>query len=172
MFELSIVCGHLTADAATTPCKNSRVMIACRIASDRYDHTQGKEVAEFHSVKYFADERYAASLSKRMKKGALVFAVGERATEEWEDNDGNTRRTQRIVADHLKVVVDAKPAQAEPAPEPEHQPTMAAPSPAFAPPPPRPSPAQFAAPEPRTEPKSAAPVVGDTRDHFRGVSFK
>jgi len=165
MFEISIVCGHLTADAAFSPCKNgSRVMVTCRLASDRYDHTARKEVPEFHAVKYFAEGKYAESLAKRMKKGALVFAVGERVTEDWQDKDGNTRRTQRIHADHIKVVADAKSVVAEDeepdAPDAEETPPQRAAAIPAMPPPPAP---QFTPPP---------VIIGDTRDQFKAVSFK
>ena len=58
---------------------------------------------EWHRVTVFG--RQAETVGKFCAKGSLVCIEGRIQTRQWEDNEGNTRYTTEIVADHVRFLL-------------------------------------------------------------------
>ena len=88
---------------------------------------------EWHRIVAWA--RLAEICGEHLTKGKQVYVEGRLQTREWEDREGNKRRTTEITAQQVLMLGrrgDAAmgiPAEAEPAPEPTPEPTSPSPDP-------------------------------------------
>lgn len=110
MLNVSFLAGHLGNDATVKPVGEDKAstLFTFRVATDTF--VGGKSITEWHSVKYFCSVKaYAEILTGALKKGALVYAFGDRRTDEWIDEEGNEHRVQRLYADDVKLLSAAQP---------------------------------------------------------------
>ncbi len=61
-----------------------------------------QERTEWHNIVAFG--KLADICGQYLKKGKLVFIEGRLQTREWDDRDGNKRRTTEIVANNMQML--------------------------------------------------------------------
>ncbi|UCF36816.1 MAG: single-stranded DNA-binding protein [Acidobacteriota bacterium] len=72
--------------------------------TERYGDADGakNERTEWHRI--VAWSKLAEICGSYLKKGRLVFIEGRLQTREWDDRDGNKRRTTEIVASNMQML--------------------------------------------------------------------
>lgn len=70
-----------------------------------------EEQTEWHNIVAWA--KLAEICSQYLKKGRLIFIEGRIQTREWDDKDGNKRRTTEIVANNMQMLESKSAAQSE-----------------------------------------------------------
>jgi single-strand DNA-binding protein len=68
-----------------------------------------QERTEWHTIVVFGKQ---ADFAKQyLRKGRLVFIEGRLQTREWEDRDGNRRRTTEVVASQVRLLDSRRTAE-------------------------------------------------------------
>ena len=105
MINKAILVGRLGRDpemrstSAGTPVANFSVA-----TSENYQDRQGQrqERTEWHNIVVWS--KLAEICHQYLSKGRLVYIEGRIQTREWDDRDGNRRRTTEIVANEMKML--------------------------------------------------------------------
>jgi len=98
------ILGNLTADPELRSTPSGAQVANFRVATNRFwtDKSGAKQQdAEFHNVVVW--NRTAEVVSQYLKKGSLVFVEGSLQTREWEDKNGQKRRTTEIRGERIQL---------------------------------------------------------------------
>ena len=108
MSDLNMVqlIGRLGADPELRYTASGSAIANLRIATgakwkDKQTGEQ-KEATEWHRVVFFG--RIAEICGEWLKKGTQVYIQGSLRTNQWQDNDGNTRYTTEIVGKEMSML--------------------------------------------------------------------
>lgn len=107
--NVQILLGHVGRDAEVRYLSNGMPVVSFSMATNSYYKKDDdfKEITTWHEVRAFG--RLAESLAERnVKKGDLVFVMGETRTDQWEDKDGNKRTRNYVFADKVKILSGLK----------------------------------------------------------------
>ena len=110
MVNRVILVGHLGQDpemrytSSGTPVTNFSVA-----TNERWNNQNGErqERTEWHKIVTWS--KLAEISNQYLTKGQLVFIEGRIQTREWDDRDGNKRRTTEIIASDMRMVPDGRP---------------------------------------------------------------
>lgn len=103
--DLHMIRGRLGADPEVRYTNNNTAVANISVATSRsYKPKNGerKEETTWHRVVLWG--RKAEIAQEYLSKGDMVFISGHTQVNEWEDKDGNTRRTKEIVAQRLDML--------------------------------------------------------------------
>jgi single-strand DNA-binding protein len=98
----AIIIGNLGADPEVRYTQSGTAVANLRIATnERWTDKSGakQERTEWHRVVVFGNT--AENCQKYLSKGRQVYVEGRIQTNEWTDNDGNTKYTTEIVAQNV-----------------------------------------------------------------------
>jgi single-strand DNA-binding protein len=101
----AIIVGNLGADPEVRYTQSGTAVANMRIATnERWKDKSGQqqERTEWHRVVVFGNQ--AENCGKYLEKGRQVYVEGRIQTNEWTDNDGNTRYTTEIVAQSVQFL--------------------------------------------------------------------
>ena len=118
--------GRLGADPEIKYLETGAALLRLRLATSEYyknktDDTWAEQT-EWHDVIAWRD--LAERISKNAKKGHLLYIEGKLTTRNWQDKDGNNRKTTEVVADVARSLEkresggNTMPPQVEQAPPP------------------------------------------------------
>ncbi|MBI2025062.1 MAG: single-stranded DNA-binding protein [Candidatus Harrisonbacteria bacterium] len=96
--------GRLTADPQLRSTAGGQQVATFAVATNRVwtdKNGQKQEAAEFHNVVVWG--RQAEVASKFLNRGGLVMIEGRIQTRDWEDKQGQKRRTTEIIAERLQL---------------------------------------------------------------------
>lgn len=100
----AIIIGNLGADPEVRHTQSGTAVANMRIATSRSytKNDQKVEETEWHRVVVWGSQ--AENCGKYLEKGRQVYVEGRLQTNEWTDNDGNTRYTTEIVARNVQFL--------------------------------------------------------------------
>ncbi len=105
MVNKAIIIGRLGRDPELRRTANGTAVANFSIATDESWNTRDGEKqtkTEWHNIVVWS--RLAEICAEYLQKGKLVYIEGRLQTREWEDRDGNKRRTTEIVANEMKML--------------------------------------------------------------------
>jgi single-strand DNA-binding protein len=105
MVNRVILVGRLGRDPEIRTTPSGSTVASFSLATDeRWNDANGerKTRTEWHNI--VAWSKLAEICEKYLTKGKLVFIEGRIQTREWDDRDGNKRRTTEIVASDMKML--------------------------------------------------------------------
>lgn len=105
MVNKVILVGRLGRDPEKRYTKTGTPVVNFSLATDEvWGSREGNRQTrtEWHNVVVWS--RLAEICSEYLTKGKLVYLEGRLQTREWEDRDGNKRRTTEIVASEMKML--------------------------------------------------------------------
>ena len=105
MINRAILIGRLGRDPEIRYTTSGMPVVNFSLATDETWNDQNGERqrrTEWHQI--VAWSKLAEICQKYLKKGRLVFIDGRIKTREWDDRDGNKRRTTEIVASDMKML--------------------------------------------------------------------
>lgn len=107
MLNVSIISGRLTADPDLKQTPNGVSVVSFTVAVSRSFVKQGEErQADFIPV--IAWSKSAEFVSKFFTKGSLIEVVGEIQTRNFEDKNGNKRKSVEVLANKISFGGDKK----------------------------------------------------------------
>ncbi len=117
MVNRVILIGHLGRDPEVRATAGGTQVANFSLATNEYAGTDAEgnrqERTEWHNIVVFGKQ---AEFSKQyLRKGRLVFVEGRLQTREWEDRDGNRRRTTEVVASQVRLLDSRRSAEDLPA---------------------------------------------------------
>jgi len=101
----AILVGRLGADPEMRSTQSGTSVVNFRIATNRSwttDTGESREETEWHRIVAFG--RQAETCDQYLSKGRQVYVEGRIQTNEWQDQDGNTRYTTEIVAQTVQFL--------------------------------------------------------------------
>lgn len=103
MLNKVIICGRLGKDPEKIETKNT-IITNINIATDESYIKNDEKVkkTEWHNITAFG--KVAESCAKYLSKGSVAIVEGKLQTDKWEDKDGNTRYTTKIIASNVRFV--------------------------------------------------------------------
>jgi single-strand DNA-binding protein len=105
MVNKVILVGRLGRDPETRTTSSGTMVVSFSLATDeRWSDANGekKTRTEWHNI--VAWSKLGEICEKFLTKGKLVFIEGRIQTREWDDRDGNKRRTTEIVASDMRML--------------------------------------------------------------------
>ena len=104
MVNKVILVGRLGRDPEKRYTKTGTPVVNFSLATDAWNSRDGNRQTrtEWHNVVVWS--RLAEICSEYLTKGKLIYLEGRLQTREWEDRDGNKRRTPEIVASEMKML--------------------------------------------------------------------
>ena len=105
MVNRAILVGRLGRDPEMRYTSSGTPVVNFSLATDEMWTDQNKERqkrTEWHNI--VAWSRLAETCSQYLTKGQLIFIEGRIQTREWDDRDGNKRRTTEIVASDMRML--------------------------------------------------------------------
>jgi len=99
--NLVILVGRLGADPETRYTADGNAICNFRIATSTKYKDQD-EKTEWHSIVTFG--KLAEICAEYLKKGKQVYIDGRLQTREWDDKDGNKRKSTEIVASTMQML--------------------------------------------------------------------
>ena len=105
MVNKAILVGRMGRDPESRTTSGDQDVCNFSIATDEsYKNKAGEKVSktEWHNIVVWG--KLAGIVSQYGAKGKLVYVEGRLQTREWEDKDGNKKRTTEIVADTFKLL--------------------------------------------------------------------
>ncbi|MDP3999081.1 MAG: single-stranded DNA-binding protein [bacterium] len=111
------ILGRLTADPVLRSTPSGAAVANFSVATNRvWNDKSGakKDDTEFHNVVVWG--RQAEVASQYLKKGGLVLIEGRLQTRDWEDKNGQKRKTTEIIGERIQL--GPRPAGNRPASEP------------------------------------------------------
>jgi len=105
-----ILIGNLGSDPEVRHLSSGSVVANFNIAtSESYTNKSGERVTqtEWHRIELW--EGLAKVAEQYLKKGNMVYIEGKLRTENWQDNDGNSRTTTRIRATNMSLLGGRNP---------------------------------------------------------------
>lgn len=100
-----ILLGNLGTDPESKEIGNDTTLTKFSLAtSEKYKDRSGEwvEQTEWHNVELFG--KVAEIAVKFLQKGSQVLIEGKIKTDKWEDKEGNTRYTTKVVGRELKML--------------------------------------------------------------------
>lgn len=94
-----ILIGNLAADPEVRETNNGKSVANLRVAVNK-----GKDEADFFDV--VAWEKQAENVGKYLSKGSKIGVEGRLQTREWENNEGEKRRSVEVVAFRIHFLGD------------------------------------------------------------------
>ena len=101
----AIILGHLGHDVEVRQTQNGNSVANIRIATnERWTDNNGavKEHTEWHNVVLFG--RRAEIAAERLHKGSRVYIEGRLRTRDWQDREGNDRKSTEVFASELRFL--------------------------------------------------------------------
>ncbi len=105
-----ILIGNLGSDPEVRHLSTGSVVANFNIAtSESYTNKSGEKVTqtEWHRIELW--DGLAKVAEQYLKKGNTVYIEGKLRTENWQDNDGNSRTTTRIRATNMSLLGGRNP---------------------------------------------------------------
>ncbi|GAB4249019.1 MAG: hypothetical protein Kow00109_25090 [Acidobacteriota bacterium] len=105
MVNKVILIGRLGRDPEMRSTQGGTSVVNFTMATDeRWVDTNGnrQQRTEWHNIVVWG--RLAEICHQYLRKGRLVYIEGRLQTREWEDRDGNRRRTTEIVATNMQML--------------------------------------------------------------------
>lgn len=100
MLNKIIIQGRLCSDVELRRTNNGTAVASVTLAVDRdFKSQDGRREADFISV--VAWRGVAEHLAKYLTKGRMAVVEGRLQMREWQDKDGNKRRSAEVVADNV-----------------------------------------------------------------------
>lgn len=113
MLNVAAITGRLTADPELKKTNTGTSVCSFTVAVDRNFVKQGEErQADFLEV--VAWKNAAEFVSKYFQKGSMIAVQGTIQTRNWEDKNGNKRKSTEIIADQVSFCggkTEEKPAK-------------------------------------------------------------
>ena len=106
-----ILVGRLGADPEVRYTNDGTAVANFNIATS-YEPKEGKPKTEWHRIVAFG--RLGEVCGEYLSKGKQVYIEGRLQTREWEDRDGNKKRTTEIVASTMQMLGAASDKQEAP----------------------------------------------------------
>jgi single-strand DNA-binding protein len=126
MVNRVILVGRLGRDPEMRYTASGSAVANFSLATDEFWKDQNGERqrrTEWHNIVVWS--KLAETCSQYLTKGKLVYIEGRLQTREWDDRDGNKRKTTEIVASEMKILER----KGESGPEHEERPPASAPAP-------------------------------------------
>lgn len=101
MVNMAILVGNLGADPELRTTQNNTAVANCRLATNER-RANGEEHTEWHSL--VAWGKQAEVLGEYARKGTRLFVQGVIRTRDWENNEGQKRRTTEIHVREFKFL--------------------------------------------------------------------
>lgn len=101
----AIILGNLGHDVEVRQTQNGNAVANVRIATnERWTDSNGqaKEHTEWHNIVLFG--RRAEIAAEYLHKGSRVYIEGRMRTREWQDREGNDRKSTEVIADQLQFI--------------------------------------------------------------------
>ena len=105
MINKAILVGRLGGDPEVRYTASGTPVANFSLATDEFWNDQSGERqrrTEWHRIVVWS--RLAEICEKYLRKGSLIYIEGRIQTREWDDRDGNRRRTTEIVAREMKML--------------------------------------------------------------------
>lgn len=105
MVNRAILVGRLGRDPEMRYTPSGTPVVNFSLATDEFWTDQNKERqkrTEWHNI--VAWSKLAETCNQYLTKGQLIFIEGRIQTREWDDRDGNKRRTTEIVASEMRML--------------------------------------------------------------------
>lgn len=105
MVNKAIIIGRLGRDPEVRYTSSGTPVASFSVATDeRWTGQDGSKQSktEWHNI--VAWSRLAEICEQYLKKGKLVYIEGRIQTREWDDKDGNKRRTTEIIANNMQML--------------------------------------------------------------------
>ena len=105
MINKAILVGRLGRDPEVRYTTSGTPVANFSLATDEFWNDQSGERqrrTEWHRIVVWS--RLAEICQKYLRKGSLIYIEGRIQTREWDDRDGNRRRTTEIVAREMKML--------------------------------------------------------------------
>lgn len=114
MLNKVFIMGRLTRDPVLRHTKSAVAVASFTLAVDRQfkDKDSGERATDFIDV--VAWRQTGEFVHRYFEKGRMAVVEGRLEIREWEDKDGNKRRTAEIVADNIFFGDSKKPGSAAP----------------------------------------------------------
>lgn len=100
MLNQIFIMGRLTRDPELRRTQSGTAVASFALAVDRDFKTQGGE-KETDFIDVVAWKSNAEFVSKYFSKGRMAVVAGRLQMREWQDKEGNKRRSAEVVADHV-----------------------------------------------------------------------
>ena len=101
MLNKVILMGRLTRDPELRFTQSNIAVTSFSIAVDRNYKSRGEQQAATDFIDIVAMRGTAEFVSKWFSKGRMIVVVGSLQVRNWQDKDGNNRRTAEVVADEV-----------------------------------------------------------------------
>ena len=105
MVNKAILVGRLGRDPEVRHTASGTAVANFSLATDEFWNDQSGERqrrTEWHRIVVWS--RLAETCERYLRKGSLIYIEGRIQTREWEDRDGNRRRTTEIVARNMQML--------------------------------------------------------------------
>ena len=105
MVNKAILVGRLGRDPEVRRTASGTAVANFSLATDEFWNDQSGERqrrTEWHRIVVWS--RLAETCERYLRKGSLIYIEGRIQTQEWEDRDGNRRRTTEIVARNMQML--------------------------------------------------------------------
>lgn len=105
MVNRIILIGNLGADPEIRTLENGAMVAKMRLATnENYRDKSGEwqTLTEWHDV--IAWRSLAERAQNTLKKGSAVYVEGKLTHRNWQDKDGNNRRTSEVVASYFRLI--------------------------------------------------------------------
>ncbi len=115
MVNMTILIGRLGRDPETRYTGGGTPVCNFSMATDEsYTDKSGQrqKKTEWHNIVGWG--KLAENCAKLLSKGSLCYVEGRLQTREWNDRDGNKRRTTEIVIHRMRVLTPKESGQGEP----------------------------------------------------------
>lgn len=112
MFNKITILGHLAKDVKLTQTQSGTAFVSNTIASSHKRVVNGeiKEEVCFLDIVVFG--KMAESVNQYLHKGSKVFVEGRMSQDSWQDKEGKTRYSYKVVVETMKFL-DSKPSEAK-----------------------------------------------------------
>lgn len=101
--------GNIGADPKTITGKDGQTFVAVTIATNESfkKDDEWQTSTQWHQLVLFGKQ---TNIAEFLKKGSLVYVEGKLRTNQWTDNDGNTRENVNIVVNNIQLLAQSKSA--------------------------------------------------------------
>lgn len=106
----AILIGRLVADPTSRTTQSGSMVANYTLAVDKQVKAEGQPTADFIDCVAFG--RGAEFAQKYLNKGGKIAVEGRIQTRNWEDKDGNKRKSVEVIVDRHEFVESRQPASA------------------------------------------------------------
>ena len=110
----AILTGRLVRDPELRYTQTGNAVVSFSLAVDREFAKEGEVDVDYFDI--VAWRNTAIFVSKYFTKGRKVAVIGRLQQRQWEDKDGNKRRTVEVVASNVEFADSKKPTEPDSAP--------------------------------------------------------